>query len=633
LGRNGAGQTASFVIDQITGLASASGKLAVLTPAGVYLRPGAALDPDSVLLAVPQDPAALRDCFPDRIETMDGQEQAVPPAAGMPMRFRCGDGRVFQGTATGPADLGALTELAEDPFVDRVLFQDDIWQWDRVDSNPGQKGTLSIRFRDLPLALDGGRFDIDTYASLSGPFLDNLDLVSGKGWWRHDALDLALSSGTQDPALAEAKAATAVSADRSDTGERVLCLQGSVSRQLGTAGQWRDVAACRDIAGHGQGMVWQWFATAAGPLAETMSRNGFRLERRITEGRFSDLIATGAPLWLDDDRLLVPTLVGGLVLGSDRVIDIYASSAAVLPVRADDGGLLLLGPADSIPVSTASANPECNALASVVAALPENTVPVKTARHASDALTLMVEQPAGRLQILVDCAASALASGAALGREWTAIADVSDHARLAAHSATWPSANPVITLSFRDGSLTAEAGGSPLNIVAPALGSVPLSIGVDLARKSAFVLTNEDLFVVDMDRLITKIATNPAAGLPVSPSASPQSAAVPDAPLPAPPEEPPLPADPIAAPTPPPAASPPPTPTQTPSPPVAMTPNTVRDIQTALTQLGYNPGPIDGLMGRQTESALSAWRQDSGLPSSEPLTEADLARLFLDSSI
>jgi len=124
--------------------------------------------------------------------------------------------------------------------------------------------------------------------------------------------------------------------------------------------------------------LWKWHATAAGPLAETMSRNGFRLERRIMDGRFSDLIATGATLWLDDDWLLVPTLVGGIVLGSGRVRDIYARSAAVPPVRAEDGGLMLLGPADSIPVSAAAANPECTALALVMAALPESAVPVKT---------------------------------------------------------------------------------------------------------------------------------------------------------------------------------------------------------------------------------------------------------------
>jgi len=632
-GQNGAGQSAWFSMDQITGLTSASGNLAVLTPAGAFLRPGGALDPDTLLLALPQDPAALKNCVPDRIETMDGQEQAVPAAAGTPMRFRCADGRVFQGTVTGPADLGALSELAEDPLTDRVLFQDDLWQWARVDSSPGQKGTLSIRFRDLPLALDGGRFDIDSYASLSGPFADMVELVSGKGWWRHNGLDLALPSGTQDPALEEAKAASAVSADRSDTGERVLCLQGSVSRQLDPAGQWRDVAACRDITGHGQGLVWAWYATAAGPLAETMSRNGFRLERRIMDGRFYDLIATGAALWLDDDWLLVPTLVGGIVLGSGRVRDIYASSEAVLPVRAEDGGLMLLGPADSIPVSAAAANPECTALALVMAALPETAVPVKTARHSAAVMTLTVEQPVGRLQILVDCAASAPASGAALGKEWTALADVSDHTRLAAHSATWPSANPVIALSFRDGSLTAEAGGSPLNIVTPPLGNVPLSIGVDLARKSAFVLTTEDLFVVDMDHLITEIATDLSTDPPAGPSSSPQPAPVPAEPILAPPADPSVPTDPTTVPTPPPAAALAPTPTPIPSPPAAMTEDTVRDIQTALTQLGYNPGPVDGLMGRQTEGALSAWRQENGLPPSDPMTEADLARLLPDRSI
>ena len=51
----------------------------------------------------------------------------------------------------------------------------------------------------------------------------------------------------------------------------------------------------------------------------------------------------------------------------------------------------------------------------------------------------------------------------------------------------------------------------------------------------------------------------------------------------------------------------------------------VEDIQQALQQLGYNPGPIDGLMGRKTEAAITAFQQENdlvvdGLPSAGLLT-------------
>ncbi len=39
----------------------------------------------------------------------------------------------------------------------------------------------------------------------------------------------------------------------------------------------------------------------------------------------------------------------------------------------------------------------------------------------------------------------------------------------------------------------------------------------------------------------------------------------------------------------------------------------VRQIQTILSQLGYDPGPADGMMGRRTRTAIQAFERDSGL--------------------
>jgi peptidoglycan hydrolase-like protein with peptidoglycan-binding domain len=48
-------------------------------------------------------------------------------------------------------------------------------------------------------------------------------------------------------------------------------------------------------------------------------------------------------------------------------------------------------------------------------------------------------------------------------------------------------------------------------------------------------------------------------------------------------------------------------------------PYSVRNVQTALSQLGYSPGPIDGIMGSKTRAAIRAYQIDSGLPvSGEP---------------
>ncbi len=45
-----------------------------------------------------------------------------------------------------------------------------------------------------------------------------------------------------------------------------------------------------------------------------------------------------------------------------------------------------------------------------------------------------------------------------------------------------------------------------------------------------------------------------------------------------------------------------------------MTPATVSAIQQALRSRGYNPGPIDNVMGAQTKTALTKFQKDNGLP-------------------
>lgn len=45
-----------------------------------------------------------------------------------------------------------------------------------------------------------------------------------------------------------------------------------------------------------------------------------------------------------------------------------------------------------------------------------------------------------------------------------------------------------------------------------------------------------------------------------------------------------------------------------------MSPTIIRSIQQALKQASYNPGPIDGVLGAQTTTAIEAYQKDRGLP-------------------
>ncbi len=40
----------------------------------------------------------------------------------------------------------------------------------------------------------------------------------------------------------------------------------------------------------------------------------------------------------------------------------------------------------------------------------------------------------------------------------------------------------------------------------------------------------------------------------------------------------------------------------------------VRDVQSSLAKAGYTPGPADGVIGPRTNSAISAYQRDNGLP-------------------
>ncbi len=39
----------------------------------------------------------------------------------------------------------------------------------------------------------------------------------------------------------------------------------------------------------------------------------------------------------------------------------------------------------------------------------------------------------------------------------------------------------------------------------------------------------------------------------------------------------------------------------------------VADVQSRLARRGYDPGPIDGVVGAQTRDAIRAWQRDSGM--------------------
>lgn len=50
-------------------------------------------------------------------------------------------------------------------------------------------------------------------------------------------------------------------------------------------------------------------------------------------------------------------------------------------------------------------------------------------------------------------------------------------------------------------------------------------------------------------------------------------------------------------------------------------------VQAALTRLGYDPGPADGVAGRRTRSAVEQYQRDTNLPVTGQITESLVVRL------
>jgi hypothetical protein len=57
-------------------------------------------------------------------------------------------------------------------------------------------------------------------------------------------------------------------------------------------------------------------------------------------------------------------------------------------------------------------------------------------------------------------------------------------------------------------------------------------------------------------------------------------------------------------------------------------PADVRRAQQALASLGFDPGPVDGVVGPRTRTAITAYERQAGLPQTGRITRALLQRLL-----
>ena len=56
----------------------------------------------------------------------------------------------------------------------------------------------------------------------------------------------------------------------------------------------------------------------------------------------------------------------------------------------------------------------------------------------------------------------------------------------------------------------------------------------------------------------------------------------------------------------------------------------VEQVQKKLTELGYDPGPADGKMGKKTEAAIKSFQKDNSLPATGKIDDATLTKLGIE---
>ena len=617
-------QNGRIAIDAPVALAADADHLWVATTAGVLeVGHGSAIgiDADRLHLAVPDDPQGLQGCAQDRIAMLDGSTQGLASLPGSPILLRCRDGQVWQGDPDGGPELGALAAVSPDPFVTAKLIDDPaLGRWQRVDAAAGQPGQLAITFQGEAVALAGGRLSLDEYRALSAPYKGRTEVLAADGWWTNADPSLSMPQSRRDASLPDPKAVTAVWNDRDEAGAPVLCLSAGFERQISADGQPRNVETCREAAG-GQGdPIWHWFTTAAGPLAVGTSQTGAPMQRNLTLGRFDDLVVTGTPTFADAGRLLVPTRFGALLLGPNGPEGLNRSETPLAALRDDQGRAVLLGPKGLVG-GGASAVQTCPALITLAARLVEGAVVARIERFDPRVAQVLVTSGAKRWQLMMPCQAL---ENTAL---WTVTADVAQRGRLRARLAAWPGSTSLLSLSLGQQDASLAVGGN-IGVSAPwSPADDQLALLAAPDGRAFFAVTPFDLYRFDTDRAISAIMAEaqPLSAIPgpFTPQAVPPPPPKPQAKV-------------QAAPVVTPAAPQSQTqvaPDMPPDPVVVLTGDTLLQAQTALRNLGFYRGKVDGLKGPRTTQAIRGWLSGRGEPLQDDLTQSQLTALLQEAGI
>jgi len=511
---------ARYAIDSRQGLLIADGKIWSVTPKGLLRLAWSggelALDPDDVLLTVLPTISRQR-CLVDRIEQSDGTGIALTMKRGKPIILRCQNGSVFASTKFGQSDDGGFQPRREDPFVARTLIGDaaDPLQWSIVDRVPGSHGRLRLEWRGETVPLNNGRFQADAFISIASFEEDILDLVAENGWTRARETALSLASADR-PAGSKNIAPFVRSAarDRDSTGANVLCLRGERTgnrqafRDLYRAdGTWEQNASCGRLDAAEALWTYRVQPSANGiPRLDIRGRDadGIEFARPFAGGRFGDLVATGGPLAIADRTglsILVPSVAGLTMLapGGGFAGPIRRSTTpndvVLLTLRDGSAAIVTRNGLTSLDRRTST---ECPGAPLLLDALGERArfIAMSVTREAR--IEAVAEREGRRVMIEGPCAGSVAPAA------WLTTIELASRQRLQALGATWKGPR-VVSLAAKEGRLLALRSGAP-PAETPLLDQTGAPLRLLHDGSAAYLLTESEIFRVDIDRLISLLA-------------------------------------------------------------------------------------------------------------------------------
>ena len=519
-------------------VAEAHGSLWYRTAAG-WLRfrvtGGLEIDPVNVLLI---DDGPLKDCEIDRIETMNGVTRGAPTTAGKETRLRCGDGRVFHAVLDGSTETGVFQPLEEDPFAARPVSLS-------VSGGASLNWTLAhpaggdieadVTLNGEATTLNAGRFAFDDLRTLRIFEPGLVEVLSRDGWYRTDESFSIGRMARWDSGGVDGARAIALATDRvTESGEISLCvvLDGGRAVSLSPDGQSREGVSCRQHLG-GDGL-WSYRSERDGMLITAQAENGPTVERRLEEGRFSDLHATGLPVpgWVPDSHA-VPTRDGVSIFATATSMPagLYAIGQAdgvVVPTL--DGSVVYLSRTGVTPLTAHSATPEtgsaisteiCPAVRNLYTNLPSRITVLEGVQSSPEIWDFRVFLDGAVIQRRAFCSVDPPEF-----YSWTLDQNVASRPRMIQNIAEWGGDGSRLLYQWEDGAIQVRDSAGRFMRMETEGGAESAALPVRLISEgdSLFFITAEEVYAGDVDAILAALNAQ-AMALPATPSLEDQSGA------------------------------------------------------------------------------------------------------------